>query len=190
SSFAIPGGEPQGVAFDDTGRLFVSSTDSNIYVYSLPGTLVMTLKSAGDPYQMTFDSDDNLIVASCAPPRLFTYNPPFFNNQTPNVTTVTADCVGGVSTIEGGSGEVLLVTTNTSDLYAYFPLPLTSGSVAVVYDGSAFTAEWGFNLAHDKVNNVYVPDFANGEMDVFGANDPDPSTFNVLGYTPGGVAVQ
>jgi len=190
SATFTPPDSPNGVTFDDMGRLFVSMENGNIAVYNTPGTLSFTLLGAEDqePYQMAFDSDGNLNVADCNG-YIQVYQPPFFNNQTPNVTVSTPSnvCVQGAVVVEGNFGEVLTVTASDTDMIFDYQLPLPSGApITITVPG----AKWGYNLAVDSYLNGYVPDITHHIIDVFGPFDSTVATSRTLPFTPGGVAVQ
>ncbi len=187
STTFTPSSAPRGITFDELGRLFVSMINGDIAVYNSTNTLAFTLNNGGQPYQMAFDSEGNLNVADCAG-FIKVYQPPFFNNQTPNVTVNTPGgiCVRGAVVTTRDSTEVLSVTTESARIYTY-NLPLPSGAPINTITGPA--PVWGYNIAADSYLNGYVPDFLHQRMDVFGVFSTAVTTSLPLGFQPGGVAV-
>jgi sugar lactone lactonase YvrE len=93
----MAGAQPEGVAFDAAGNLYVSDyTNSKIFIFNPPFTNASTpattisggTSGLAHPSALTFDSAGNLYAANEAGPTVTVYSPPFVASSTP-VTTIT-----------------------------------------------------------------------------------------------------
>jgi DNA-binding beta-propeller fold protein YncE len=164
-------GEPTGMAFDPMGRLFVANLSNKIQVFTQPivdGSVPsFTLATGTNPYNVTFDSTGNAVVAEdrgfCGIFCPFHGEIEVFTAPISKSSTVSYRLYGGYATVTAGfnpDGNLLTeiepvdCTFHTNKMYEYAsPLrkkpPIKHFPVECQYGPTG--------LAFDSAGNMYLP---------------------------------
>ncbi len=156
-TFATVGSEPNSIAFDSSGNLYVANEGSDTISKVTPGGSVSTFSGFCSPYALAFDSSDNLYVANSD------------NNEGCNNISkiIPSGTVTQTWATVGYNDSDALTVDSSGNLYVANE---GSGTISMVTPGGSVTLNFAtvgshpLALAWDSSGNLYVANNGSGTI--------------------------